>query len=117
DPCAVHIYGTGAHDGLDYVIGERVTGHVLREDLDRELPPDVYLSRLRTLVAAVARAHECGIAIGDISGSTVLACERGRLVLGRLSLSQVPAFGRHGRILAPEVVRGDVQASDPAAAE
>src|SRR5262249_41763640 len=40
-----------------------------------------------------------------------------RLVLGRLSLSQVPAFGPHGQILAPEVVRGDVHAHNPAAAE
>jgi CheY-like chemotaxis protein len=40
-----------------------------------------------------------------------------RLVLGRLSLSQVPAFGPLGQILAPEVVRGDVEAHDPAAAE
>jgi CheY-like chemotaxis protein len=39
------------------------------------------------------------------------------MVLGRLSLSQVPAFGPVGQILAPEVVRGEVEASDPAAAE
>ena len=39
------------------------------------------------------------------------------MVLDRLSLSQVPAFGPHGQILAPEVVRGEVSASDPAAAE
>ena len=72
-------------------------------------------ARLRTLVAAVARAHEGGIAVGDISGATVLVCpdQHGRLVLGRLSLSQVPAFGPHGQILAPEVVRGEVEASDP----
>jgi serine/threonine-protein kinase len=119
DPCAVHVYAMGEHAGREYAVGERVVGHLLRTELDGELPPDVYLARLRMLVAAVARAHECGIAIGDISGATVLACERqrDRLVLGRLSLSQVPAFGRHGRILAPEVVRGEVQASDPAAAE
>jgi CheY-like chemotaxis protein len=38
-------------------------------------------------------------------------------VLGRLSLSQVPAFGPHGVVLAPEVARGEVAARDPAAAE
>jgi CheY-like chemotaxis protein len=47
----------------------------------------------------------------------VLVGADGRLVLGRLSLSQIPAFGPHGQILAPEVVRGEVAASDPAAAE
>ncbi len=36
------------------------------------------------------------------------------MVLGRVSLSQVPAFGPLGQILAPEVVRGGgaVPASD-----
>jgi len=117
DPCAVHIYAVGQHDGQDYVAGERVVGRLLNAELDQPLAPDAYLTRLRAVVAAVARAHECGIAVGDISGATVLVAGDRRLVLGRLSLSQVPAFGRHGRILAPEVIRGEVQAGDPAAAE
>jgi serine/threonine protein kinase len=81
------------------------------------MPESQYLARLRALVAAVARAHEGGIAVGDISGSTVLVAPGGRLVLGRLSLSQVPASGPHGQILAPEIVRGLIHASDPAGAE
>jgi len=117
DPCAVHIYGLGTHAGQDYIAGERVEGHLLRDEVANELPADTYLARLRAVVSAVARAHESGIAIGDISCSTVLAVGESRLVLGRLSLSQVPAFGPHGRILAPEVVRGEVEANDPAAAE
>src|SRR4051812_21327060 len=117
DPCAVGIYAMGTHAGQDFVVGERVAGHLLRDELANELPADTYLARLRAVVAAVSRAHESGIAIGDISGSTVLAAGDRRLVLGRLSLSQVPAFGPHGRILAPEVVRGEAEASDPAAAE
>jgi serine/threonine protein kinase len=68
-------------------------------------------------VAAVAHAHEAGIALGEISGATVLVDDSGRMVLGPLSLSQVPALGPRGRILAPEVLRGDVEASDPSAAE
>jgi CheY-like chemotaxis protein len=39
------------------------------------------------------------------------------MVLGRLSLSQAPAFGPLGQVIAPEVVRGEVGATDPAAAE
>jgi serine/threonine protein kinase len=116
DPCAVQVHGMGTHNGVEFAIAERATGHLLKAELAEQLPPDRYLARLRTLVAAVARAHEAGIAVGDISGSTVLVAGD-RLVLGRLSLSQVPAFGPHGQILAPEVVRGDVEASDPAAAE
>lgn len=117
DPCSVQIHGMGIHAGAEYAIGERVAGRLLRDELDRAVPADIYLARLRKLVAAVARAHEAGIAIGEVSGSTVLVMAEDRLVLGRLSLSQVPAHGPHGQILAPEVVRGEVSASDPVAAE
>lgn len=116
DPCAVQVHGLGAHNGVEFVVGERVEGHLLRDELVKPYTETLYLTRLRTLVAAVAKAHDGGIAVGDISGSTVLVAGD-RLVLGRLSLSQVPAFGPHGRILAPEVVRGEAEASDPAAAE
>jgi serine/threonine-protein kinase len=117
DPCAVQVHGMGAHKGCEFVVGERVVGRLLRFEVERALPPDIYLRELRTLVAAVSRAHQAGIAVGDISGATVLVCPDSRMVLGRLSLSQVPAFGPHGQILAPEVVRGEALANDPAAAE
>jgi serine/threonine protein kinase len=117
DACAVQVHGMGVHNGVEYVVGERVTGTLLHDELASPLTEERYLARLRTLVAAVARAHESGIAVGDISGATVLVAADGRLVLGRLSLSQVPAFGPHGQILAPEVIRGDVAANDPRAAE
>jgi serine/threonine protein kinase len=117
DPCAVAIYGVGHHQNTEFVVGERVTGRPLAEAVQ---PPPVaseVVRRVRALAAAVTRAHEAGIAIGDISGATVLVDDAGRIVLGRLSLSQVPAFGPLGQILAPEVVRGDASASDPSAAE
>jgi serine/threonine protein kinase len=130
EPCAAHVYGMGVHADAEYIVGERVTGHLLRDELDRGLPADVYLSRLRGLALAVAHAHDAGIAIGDLSGSTVLVCaadpadaapdgkaRETRLVLGRLSLSQLPALGPHGQLVAPEVARGEVDAFDPTGAE
>lgn len=118
DACAVSIYGMGNHNGVEYVVAERVLGTLLAEHLrNGGLPHDIYLTKLRALIAAVAKAHDGGIAIGDISGATILVCPDARMVLGRLSLSQIPAFGPLGQILAPEVVRGEVEASDPAAAE
>lgn len=118
DPCAVQLHGMGTHNGVEFAVAERIVGRLLKEELAGQLTTDVYLDRLRTLIAAIARAHEAGIAVGDISGETVLACpDHGRLVLGRLSLSQVPAFGPHGQILAPEVVTGEVDGGDPEAAE
>jgi CheY-like chemotaxis protein len=117
DPCSVAIHGVGNHQGIEYIVGERVIGRLLGDVLTRPPSPAEHLAKFRTLAAAVARAHEAGIAIGDISGATVLIDDDGRMVLGRLSLSQVPAFGPLGQILAPEVVRGEVEASDPSAAE
>lgn len=114
--CAAAIYGMGTHQGIEYIVGERLTGTLLRDVLGIPMSPEQYLTKLRGVASAVARAHEAGIAIGEISGSTVMVGTNGRLVLGRLSLSQVPSFGPHRQILAPEVVRGEVEASDPAAA-
>ena len=117
DPCAVAIHGMGNHQGVEYVVGERIVGRPLGERLTAPLPAPDYLARLRTLVAAVVRAHEGWIAVGEVSGATVLVDGTGRMVLGRLSLSQVPSLGPLGELPAPEVVRGEVEASDPAAAE
>jgi CheY-like chemotaxis protein len=119
DPSSVSIYAMGRHDGLEFVVGERVNGALLREYLEASPPLVVesYLAKLRTVYAAVTRAHDCGIAIGEISGATMLVTTDDRLVMGRLSLSQVPAFGPLGQLRAPEVVRGDVEATDPTAAE
>jgi CheY-like chemotaxis protein len=117
DPCAVAIHCIGNYQSIEYVVAERVTGTMLRDLLQISLPTQEYLTKLRALIAAVARAHEHGVAVGDISGSTILVDKDGRMILGRLSMSQVPAFGPLGQILAPEVVRGEVAPSDPAAAE
>ena len=117
DPCAAAIFGMGNHQAVEYVVGERVTGQLLAQQLAAPLPPGAVMTRLRTLVAAVTKAHEAGIAVGDVSGATVLVGPDGRIVLGRLSLSQVPAFGPVGQVVAPEVARGEVEASDPAGAE
>jgi eukaryotic-like serine/threonine-protein kinase len=117
DPCSVAIYGIGHHQGTEYVVGERVIGNLLGSVFARPPSPAEHLTKFRTLAAAVTHAHEAGIAVGDISGATVLVDDNGRMVLGRLSLSQAPAFGPLGQILAPEVVRGEVEAMDPSAAE
>lgn len=115
--CSVQIHNAGTHNGVEYVVGEFVQGKLLHHKLVRSLPDAVYLARLRTLVEAVTCSHAAGVAVGEISGATVLVDANGRVVLGALSLSQVPIFGRHGQIFAPEVVRGDIAATDPAAVE
>jgi hypothetical protein len=88
DACAVAIYGMGSHQGREYVVAERVSGTLLREVASPS--PQLYLARLRTLVAAIARAHAANVSIGDLSGTSILV-DGSRLILGRLSLSQIPA--------------------------
>lgn len=117
DSCAVAIHGMGNHQGIEFVVAERAIGRLLGQLLGQPLPGSELLAKFRKLAAAVVRAHEAGIAVGELSGATVLVGDDGRLVLGRLSLSQVPAIGPLGQVVAPEVVRGDVEASDPTAAE
>ncbi len=117
DPCSVQVHGMGVHEGTEFAVGERVTGKLLADELERPIGPDIYLARLRKLVAAVVRAHDAGVSLGDISGATVLVMPDDRLVLGRLSLSQVPSLGQHGQVLAPEVVRHEVDPNDPTGAE
>lgn len=115
DPCAVSIHGMGNHFGMEYVVAERVTGTMLRDIVQSRLSCEAYLAKLRTLVASVARAHEQRVTIGELSGSTVLVQPDGRVVLGRLSMSQVPSLGPSGQLLAPEVLRGEADPHDPAA--
>ena len=100
DACAVAIHGMGSHQGVEYVIAERVTGALLRDAISPT--PQRYVARLRTLAGALARVHAAGIAIGDLSGGSILV-DDDRLVFGRLSLSQVA----QGPVLAPEVLRGE----------
>ncbi|MEO7732101.1 MAG: hypothetical protein ABIY55_14095, partial [Kofleriaceae bacterium] len=54
--CAAAIYGMGTHQGIEYIVGERITGTLLREVLDKPMTPEQYLTKLRGIASAVARA-------------------------------------------------------------
>jgi serine/threonine protein kinase len=119
---AVTVFALGNHHNTEYVVCERVTGERLADRLARGSLEDLELIELwRKLVAAVAECHAAGMAVGDVSGATALltaarASER-RVVLGRFSMSQLPAVGPFGQIFAPEIARGLAGADDPMAAE
>ncbi|HPH65597.1 MAG TPA: response regulator [Kofleriaceae bacterium] len=118
DPCAVLVHGIGSHRDIEFAVAERLTGKPLREMLGgAALSPAIYLRRLRQIVAGVVAMHDAGLAAGDLSSHTIWQCNDGRLVLGRVSLSQVPAFGPDGAFITPEIALGHVEAADPAAAE
>jgi eukaryotic-like serine/threonine-protein kinase len=119
---AVAVYALGNHHGVEYVVSERVDGERLAERLARGRLDDAQVVEIwRSIVAAVAACHAAGMAAGDVSRDSVqLAAARPgapRVVLGRFSMSQVPATNRHGKIFAPEIARGTAGADDPMAAE
>jgi CheY-like chemotaxis protein len=117
DPGAVEIYQLGAHQGLETVVAERVEGGLLAGWAPGGASPEDVLEVLRAAIHAVAAAHDAGIAVGELSGYTIAIDPAGwRIVLGRLSMSQVPAVGPDDVCLAPEVIGGHVSAQDPAAA-
>lgn len=119
---AVTVFALGTHHNTEYVVSERITGERLSERLARGALEDHELIELwRKLVAAVAECHAAGMAVGDVSGGTAMLtatrANEKRVVLGRFSMSQLPAVGRFGQIFAPEIARGLAGADDPMAAE
>jgi CheY-like chemotaxis protein len=117
DPGAVEIYQVGTHHALETVVAERVEGGLLGGWAPGGARPEDVLELFRAIVHAVAAAHDAGIAVGELSGHTIAIDPAGmRVVLGRLSMSQVPAVGPMEHSVAPEVLRGEVTPADPAAA-
>jgi serine/threonine-protein kinase len=122
DPASVASYAVGNHRGVEYIVGERVEGVTLREHVGThvaagEIVPAAQLLELLLKVArGVAAAHRARIALGEVSGETILVTPAHRAVLGRLSMSQVPAVGVEDVCWAPEAITGQKSPSDPAAA-
>ncbi len=115
--CAVQIFALAQHHGVPLVVAERAPGGVVRAQLTPGgLTAPRVLERATTAIAGVVAAHDAGLAVGELSGETVAMDPTGRLVFGRMSLSQVPSVGAHGMCLAPEALVGDVSPSDPNAA-
>jgi serine/threonine protein kinase len=119
---AAAVFAIGTHNGAEYVISERVTGERLAERIGRgSLEDDELIQTWQRIVAAVADCHAAGMAVGDLSGNTILLVPKTsgepRVVLGRFSMSQIPAIGPFGQILAPEIARGLAGPDDPMAAE
>jgi serine/threonine protein kinase len=118
---AAAVYAIGHHHGTEYVVAERVTGERLGQRLTQPLEDEDLIETWHRIVIAVAECHSAGMAVGDLSGDTVLLTAgpstQQRVVLGRFSLSQLPSLGRFGQLFAPEISSGRAGADDPLAAE
>jgi serine/threonine protein kinase len=122
DPASVVTHGVGNHRGTEYVVSERVEGVTLREHVTSHVAagdivtPTQVLDLLLRVARGVAAAHRARVALGEVSGETALVTPAGRVVLGRLSMSQVPSVGADEACWAPEAITGQKSPSDPAAA-
>ncbi len=122
DDGAVAIYGLGNHKGVEYVIGELIEGVTLGRHIQAyyqsggPVPLGEVLELIVALARAITAAHRVRLAVGEVSGETVLVTPTRRTVLGRLSLGQVPSIGAADVCWAPEVITGQVSPADPAAA-
>jgi CheY-like chemotaxis protein len=119
---AVAIWGLGNHKGVEFAVGEMVEGIPLARHVAAYLqsggpvPVMEVLELLSAIGRGLAAAHRARLAVGEVSGETVLVTPGRRAVLGRFSLSQVPAIGAADVCWAPEVITGQVSPADPAAA-
>ena len=57
DPCAVAVHGMGNHQGIEYVVAERVTGRLLGYTVAQPLLPPEHLAKLRQLATAQSSRH------------------------------------------------------------
>lgn len=115
---AATIYAVGTHRELEYAVAEHLEGESLSQQLaTMTLNTPTLLKRYLRVAQVVAEAHAAGVAVGELSADTLLVTPSDRIVLGRFSLSQVPAVTAEHRALTPEVARGAVAPDDPAAAE
>ncbi|MFJ3770438.1 PASTA domain-containing protein [Streptomyces sp. NPDC090075] len=84
-PAVAAVYDTGEHPvhgvGLPYLVTEYVDGTTLREALYTEPPPSVghALEITAGVLRALAHAHHCGIAHGDIRPANVMLTSAGRV--------------------------------------
>lgn len=122
-PSFVSIFQLGAHDGVDFVVMERIFGETLEQRLDemrvhggaQRLSIGEALSLLGKLADALSAAHRVGIAHRDLKPSNVLIAGE-RVVLFDLGLfvPEVlvsPDDDVAGSVLyiAPEVILRDVE--------
>jgi len=119
---AIAIWGLGNHKGVEFAVGELVQGVPLARHVAAYLqsggpvPVMEVLELLSAIDRGVASAHRARLAVGEVSGETVMVTPGRRAVLGRFSLSQVPAIGAADVCWAPEVITGQASPADPAAA-
>jgi eukaryotic-like serine/threonine-protein kinase len=120
-PGVVTIFGVGEHQGVPYVVMERLTGTTLRDQIaahtsNREpfTIPDV-LDLLLPLAEALAAVHRAGLVHRDVKPANVMVCPGGRMVLMDFGLFETEAIAPGRRVagtlpyMAPETFTNTIE--------
>lgn len=101
-PNVVTVYGAGDHNGLPFIVMERLPGSSL-EDLIAEgpVPPEYVRGMLGDVLAALSAAHAAGIVHRDIKPANILFTETGLARVADFGLAKGLDTGRTetGRIM------------------
>jgi serine/threonine protein kinase len=121
-PSLPSVYAYGVHDGIEYVVMERVYGVSLKERLDRRLDEREafsvaeVVSILDSVTQALDVVHRAGIVHRDVKPSNIMLAPRGRVVL--MDFGTVMAASEAGpeqrlmgtaEYLAPEAIRAQIE--------
>jgi serine/threonine protein kinase len=120
-PSIVGIYGIGRHDGIDYIVMERIYGESLQARLDRSraagklLPLDETLDVLGRIAEGLAVVHDAGMAHRDVKPANVMLAAKNRAVLMDFGIFKAESAEATGALLngsplymAPETIHGCV---------
>ncbi|MAQ17128.1 MAG: hypothetical protein CMN30_20340 [Sandaracinus sp.] len=86
-PSLVTVYGLGHHEGIDFIVMERIFGVSLAERLEerrsrgRQLELSAALEVLTAIAAGLAVVHRSGLAHRDVKPENVMLTPDGRVVL------------------------------------
>jgi serine/threonine-protein kinase len=124
-PSIVGIYGIGRHDGIDYIVMERIYGESLQVRLDRSraegklLPLDETLDVLGRIAEGLAVVHDAGMAHRDVKPANVMLAAKNRAVLMDFGIFKAESAEATGALLngsplymAPETIHGCVEWGD-----
>src|SRR5205085_4299548 len=78
-PHAVAVFDTGDHEGVPYLVMERLPGETLADRIvEGPVDPDWLVDASRGLLSALAAAHDAGIVHRDVKPGNILLAEDGR---------------------------------------
>ena len=89
-PHVVAVFDTGEHDGVPYLVMERLPGRTLADEISAgPLPAPRVRALGLQLLGAVQAAHEAGVLHRDIKPSNILLTADGEAKLGDLGIAKV----------------------------